>query len=107
MQLPKSAFRNLLLPLLQELVSFPITLDDECSDAGSDLKIDDATLPDQQPAALTGSEERQPVPNDEPAPDDKAAEQVQQLPPPVWSPDLWTVACVLLVICVEFSWYGM
>ena len=81
MQLSNSAFQNDLLALLQELVSFSITLDDECSDAGGDLEVDDATLPDQQPTALTGSEERQPVPIDEPAPDDKAAEQVRQLPP--------------------------
>ena len=80
-QMPNSAFRNLLLPLLQELVSFPITLDDEGLDDSGDLEADDATLPDQQPAALTGSEERQPVPMDEPAPNDKAAEQVRQLPP--------------------------
>ena len=81
MQLSNSAFQNNPLPLLQELVSFPITLDDVGSDAGSDLEAGDPTLPDQQPAALMGSKVRQPMPIDEPAPDDKAAEQVRQLPP--------------------------
>ena len=81
MQLFNGAFQIKLLPLMQELVSFPITLDDADSDAGSDLEADDAALPDQQHAALTGLKERQPVPIDEPAPDDEAAEQVRQLPP--------------------------
>ena len=69
------------LPLLQELVSFPITLDNEVSEAGSDLEADDATLPDQQPAVLIGLKERRHVFPNKPATDDKAAEQVRQLPP--------------------------
>ena len=73
------------MPLLQELVSFPITLDDEVSEAGDDLKADDALPSDQQPAAQTRPEERQHLHIDEPAPDDKAAEQVKQ-PHPAWLP---------------------
>ena len=75
-----SAFQNIFLPLLQELVSFPITLDDEVSEAGSDLEADDATLPGQQPAAQTGLRERRHVFSNELAPGDMAAEQVRQLP---------------------------
>ena len=79
-QFSSSAFQNTFLPLLQELVSFPITLDDEVSEAGSDLEADDATLPDQQPAAQTGLKERRHVFSNELAPGDMAAEQVRQLP---------------------------
>eukprot|EP00891_Asterochloris_glomerata_P004840 jgi/Astpho2/4840/Aster-07535 len=59
----------------QELVSFPITLDDEATEPGDDLEADDALLSDQHPAAQTRPEERQHLHIDEPAPDDKAAEQ--------------------------------
>ena len=79
-QLSNSACQHMFLPLLQELVSFPVTLDDEVSEAGSDLKADDPMLPDQQPAAQTGLKERRHVFSKEPAPGDMAAEQVRQLP---------------------------
>ena len=66
------------LPLLQDLVSHPITLDDEASEAGSDAGADDPVLFTQQPAAHTRPQERQPVPTSAPAADDTAAEQVKQ-----------------------------
>ena len=73
---------RVLSPLkLPDLISHVIPLIDESSEAGSDAGADDAALSDQQPAALTGLTEQQPLPIDEPAPDDKAAEQVRQLPP--------------------------
>ena len=62
MQLPNSASEKNLWPLLQELASFPITLDNEGSDASSDFEADGATLPDQ-PAALTELKVRQQVPS--------------------------------------------
>ena len=76
-QLSNSAFQRICLPRLQELVSHPITVDVEAFEAGSVFEADDATLPDQPPAALTWLKE---VPINEPTPDDKFAEQVRQLP---------------------------
>ena len=80
------------LTLLQELVTFPITPDDESSEAGSDAGADGALLSialllllNEQLAAQTMPEERQQVPTAVPAADDKAAEQVRQSPP-AWQP---------------------
>ena len=80
-QLSNSALLSPFSPLLQELVSHPISLDDEASEAGRELEADDALLSDQQRAAQSRPEERQHLPTAEPAPDNKAAEQVRQLPP--------------------------
>ena len=86
--------------LSQELVSFPITPDDESSEAGSDAGADDALLSialllllNQQLAALTRPEEKQPAPAAETAADNKAARQVRW-PHPAWQP--WHAACLHL-----------
>ena len=93
---------RVMFPQLPDLVSHPIPLDDEASEAGSDAGADDTVLSAQQPAAQTRPEQGQHIPPAEPAADDRTAEQVRQRPP-AWQPQHASQPASLLMLGVSVS----